>query len=360
MEEIKWFIKNFPDYVEKMKNCSYHHKNHLNLHHLEENVWTHTSLAYLQAVKFNVSKIIKWAILLHDIGRIYTRKIDKEEEYVSFGDFEGVSIYAGLEILTLTDLTLNDKIRVFKIISYHYTMIDYLKYNDPNLKQIVEKFKYDDELLADLADYVKCDLFGRLIDKSKAHYYDENKIMQRCNFIKTIKYNKPKNSKQEKDYSLYIIVGPPCSGKSSWIENYKNKYYLISRDNITLQIGKKYGKFTYDEAYDLADENKIIKNELLDLEKELESKAKNINDRDIIVDNPNLKIKSRREWILNFKETHNIKVVLFLTPLNELINRDEKRKEKGKTITQKGIINKLKTFEFPLFSEGIDKIEYLI
>lgn len=74
MKILSEFIKNNNDLIDLMKNSSYHYDNeNLNLHHLEGDVWTHALMAYINSVKYKCSTYVKWAVLLHDIGRIYTR-----------------------------------------------------------------------------------------------------------------------------------------------------------------------------------------------------------------------------------------------------------------------------------------------
>lgn len=343
-----------------MSNCSYHHNNYLNLHHLEGNVFSHTKESYYIATNLNYSIYIKWAIILHDLGRIYTRRISEENDRVSFGNFEGVSIYVGLEILYQTSLTDQEKIRILKIVAFQYTIIDYIKFQDPSFDDLLKKFNYDTELLEDLAYYVKCDLMGRKIDNSKSHLYNLSLIDDLLLKIKKISFINV-DIKTKKNNIAYILVGPPCSRKSSWIKNNINgNSIIINRDTCVEAIGKNYNKFCYDECYDLMSNNKHIKYEVDTLDNKLENIAKNSSNIDIIIDNPNLKIKNRSEWIIALKETHLIKVILFLTPFNNLIECSKTRSlQIQKTISTDTLIRKLKTFEFPLKSEGFDEIEFI-
>ena len=128
MKILNEFIKNNHDLVDQMKACNYHYNDdNLNLHHLEGDVWTHTMMAYTNAVKYKCSDIVKWAVILHDLGRVYTRSENKEHERVSFGNFEGASVFTSISVLDKTDLTHDEKIKIFKIISYQYTAIDHIK-----------------------------------------------------------------------------------------------------------------------------------------------------------------------------------------------------------------------------------------
>ncbi|WP_455756582.1 AAA family ATPase [Sulfurimonas sp.] len=358
MEILNNFIKTNSELVDMMKKCSYHYdENDLNLHHLEDDVWSHTKKSYQNTIQYNTSIYVKWAILLHDIGRVLTRRENTQEAYVSFGDFEGVSIFMSIDILNKTDLSEVEKVRILKIISYHYTIIDHIKYAKPSKGNLLRIFKYEEELLKDLSHYVRCDLLGRVIDESKAHLYNVNKMDDFITYTQGIQ-NKSKNIEDKKN-TVTILVGPPCSKKSFWTDENKNDSIVINRDSCVEEIGRKYLKNSYNEAYNFMNDNENIKEEVDTLDEDRENYAKNSEDMDIIIDNPNLNIKNRKEWIDAFRETHIIKVIVFLSPLDELIKCNKDRGEKiNKNVTKKVLLNKLKTFEFPLLNEGIDYIEY--
>ena len=355
MKILEWFIKNYSNYVSLMRNCLYHYNDEiLNYHHLEGDVWSHTMMAYQNAIRNGANDYVKYAILLHDIGRVITRKRNKEKEYISFGDFEGVSIYIGIGILNSTNLSVKEKIRVLKIVSYHYTIIDHVKFAEPSKDEIISIFKYEEELLVDLSNYVKCDLLGRIVESSKLKYYDINNLNNFINYCKNLKINKV--IEIEKENSVTILVGPPCSQKSTFIKSINDKKTIvINRDSCVEEVGKRYGKHSYDESYYFMKDNKNIKEEVDNLDEYREDIAKNSINKNIIIDNPNLTIKSRKEWIDAFKDTHNIKVVLFLTKFEKLIICNQTRSKKiSKTVTEKELINKLKTFVFPLKGMSLD------
>jgi len=358
MEILNNFINTNSELVEKMKKCSYHYdENDLNLHHLEGDVWSHTKISYQNTIQYNTSIYVKWAILLHDIGRVLTRQENTEEAYVSFGDFEGVSIFMSIDILNKTNLSEIEKVRILKIISYHYMIIDYIKYNKPSKGKLLRVFKYEEELLKDLSHYVRCDLLGRVIDESKTHLYDVKKMNDFITYTQGIQ-NKNKNIKDKKN-TVTILVGPPCSKKSFWANENKNNAIVINRDSCVEEIGRKYLKYSYDEAYYFMKDHKSIKKEVDNLDEDREDYAKNSENMDIIIDNPNLSVKNRKEWVDAFRETHIIKVIVFLSPLDEIMKCNKNRgKEINKNVSKRELLNKLKTFVFPLLNEGIDYVEY--
>jgi len=354
---IKWFIQNYPDYVTQMRACSYHSNNNINLHHLEGDVWSHTMLSYSKGLNFGVSKTVLIALFLHDIGRIFTRYIDSKGS-VSFGDFEGVSCFVSLDILNKLDLSENEKVDILKIIMNQYNVIDFVKYDETSFDKFVKKYEYNEELVKYLFSYVKCDLFGRIIDSSKSKYYDLSKIQFYEKEASSLKLTHKKKVDKDKK-NLYILIGLPCSGKSRWIEENHKDAFLISRDYCIDTIGKKYAKKSHDEAYELQDKNENISKEVDEL---YESRLKNsyATSEDVIVDNLNLRFEVRQKIITRYKDTHNIYGVLFLKSYNYILNCDKKRtKSENKTIGKTLLIKNMMKFRFPMLKEGFDDIEYI-
>ena len=57
---------------------------------------------------------------------------------------------------------------------------------------------------------------------------------------------------------LYVLIGPPSVGKSTWIKNnFNNNPFIISRDDIVDIVAKKCG-FTYDEMYITPNSNENV------------------------------------------------------------------------------------------------------
>ena len=341
-----------------MKNCTYYYdEKNLNLHHLEGDLWTHTVMAYENTIKYNSSIYVKWAVVLHDLGRIVTRAEDLENKSIYFGYFEGASIYMSINILNKTDLSIDEKNIILTILSYQYNGIDYIKHNNPSIDELTDKFKYQENILKELSHYVHCDLLGRKIDESRIHLYDIDKMEQFIKLTENIQVTK--HAVNNKTNILNILVGPPCSRKSSWVEKHNDNAIVISRDSCVQEIGKKYNKHNYDDSYDLTYNNEDIKKEVDNLEKHKEDIAKNSINKNIIIDNPNLKYKNRKEWIDMFKDTHTVVVTIFLPSFDDIIICTQKRSEKiNKTVTKQIILEKLEYFSYPLLSEGIEHINY--
>lgn len=354
---IKWFIENFPEYVTKMRECSYHLDSYINLHHIEGDVWSHTMLSFSKGLNFGVSKTILLSLLLHDIGRVETRRVN-EDNSLSFGNFEGVSCFMAVEIVNKLHLSKHEKVRILKIIMHQYNVIDFVKYEEISWNKFLDNYKYDEELVKDLFSYVKCDLFGRLIDKNKSKYYNLNKILEYEKKASKIKIQIPQEKdKNKKD--VYILVGLPCSWKSSWIEQSFPSRHVISRDWTVSEVGKKHSLFTYDESSYLEDTNEEVSQEVDELYNELIEKSY-LTDFPIIIDNTNVTIKKRKKWIERYENTHKIHCVVFFKSFKDIFNCNKQRSQlENKTVGEKTLIKQMMNFRFPLLNEGFDDIEYI-
>lgn len=354
---IKWFIKNYPDYVTKMRECSYHHGSYMNLHHLEGDVWSHTMLSFSKGLNFGVSKIILLSLLLHDIGRIKTRHIQKDGS-LFFGDFEGVSCFIALEILNALPLTDNEKVRTLKVIMHQYDVIDFVKYNEIGWNEFALRYRYDEILLKDLFSYVKCDLFGRFIDKTKAKYYDLDNMLTYEKKASLIDIKMPPSKDKDKK-ELYIIVGLPCSQKTSWIKENFLDAHIISRDSVVSEVGKKHNVFTFDEASYLEDTNESVANEVDVLYKQLIDKGYK-TDLPVIIDNTSVTVSKRKKWIQRYKDTHNINAVVFLKSYSDVMQCNNNRSlNENKTVNENVMLKQMINFKFPLLNEGFCDIKYI-
>lgn len=199
---------------------------------------------------------------------------------------------------------------------------------------------------------------------------------------------------------LIILIGPPSSGKTTWINKLIDKtnknYFKISRDDIVEKIAFE-NNMTYDDIFERPHVNQIYGNVHPLYGKVIETKTKKLlydkleylnskifrllnakfdesikSNLDIIIDMTNMNIKSRK---LVFNKFENIlddyeKIAVVFNNggvgLNyALFNISNKRsfeielKGGKKTISMEIIDNMISSYTPPSLSEGFDSIEYV-
>ncbi len=152
---------------------------------------------------------------------------------------------------------------------------------------------------------------------------------------------------------LIILSGIPGSGKSTWIRNHMAKnpekdYVVISSDDIIEELCAQAG-LTYTQGFTqfIGQSTAMVKQR---------SRQAFAARRNIIWDQTNLSIKSRRDKIRQADGYRKIAVVWSLTD-SEWKKRFNKRKgETGKDIPQHVLDKMFRDFTMPSKSEGFDQI----
>lgn len=150
-----------------------------------------------------------------------------------------------------------------------------------------------------------------------------------------------------------ILIGTPCSGKSTWCNNYlkdKPNTMIVSRDNILMEHSNN---LTYSEAWDKVNHKQI----------DLEYKDKIIQsyfyEGNVIIDATNMTSKRRisiLSGVVNFQKT----AIVFNCDKNTFIERNNNRNNsQGKHIPLTVYENMLNSYEEPTEKEGFDKIFFV-
>lgn len=150
--------------------------------------------------------------------------------------------------------------------------------------------------------------------------------------------------------TIYMMVGSPCSGKSTYINNTLNNCEIISSDNIIENIAKEQNK-TYSEVFHEVN--------FKDVEKEMFEEFKNAieNNKNIVVDRTNMTIKSRRRFLSNIPKHYIKYAIVFDTDKETIFKRNKERFEKtGKHIPENVIESFIKNFQMPSKEEGFEYI----
>lgn len=153
--------------------------------------------------------------------------------------------------------------------------------------------------------------------------------------------------------NIYILVGPPGSGKSTWIENeFPGNRYIVSTDNIIEAVARDEGK-TYNEVF-----TTFIKEAEPMMFSDLELYVQGGYDP-IIVDRTNMNIKARArflERIKQFGKKHDYKVHAVVFPKPEDEEYERRLNRPGKTIPEAVINGMLASFQMPTVEEGFTSV----
>lgn len=149
---------------------------------------------------------------------------------------------------------------------------------------------------------------------------------------------------------LYMLIGVPGSGKSTWISNqeWSKDCSIVSSDNLIEYRAKQLGK-TYNEIFSdyIGTATKLMDDQVLDAM---------ANSVDIIWDQTNTSVKSRKAKLAKLKDYEKIAVVFTTPPVDELNRRLASRP--GKAIPTDVMTRMIAGLEMPTEAEGFKEIWY--
>jgi predicted kinase len=150
--------------------------------------------------------------------------------------------------------------------------------------------------------------------------------------------------------NLYVLVGVPASGKTTWFRNqeWADNCYYISTDKHVEAYALAHGR-TYSEVFEdympTAVENMV--------EEVVRARDGNI---DIVWDQTSTTVASRRKKFNMLPDYRKIAVVFNTPAPDELAQRLASRP--GKVIPQEVVQGMIDNFEMPTEQEGFDEIWY--
>jgi predicted kinase len=150
--------------------------------------------------------------------------------------------------------------------------------------------------------------------------------------------------------NLYVLVGVPASGKTTWFRNqeWTDNCYYISTDRHVEAYALAHGR-TYSEVFEdympTAVENMV--------EEVVRARDGNI---DIVWDQTSTTVASRRKKFNMLPDYRKIAVVFNTPAPDELAQRLASRP--GKVIPQEVVQGMIDNFEMPTEQEGFDEIWY--
>lgn len=263
--DINWdFVESFPE-IKRLMECQQNPK-----WHSEGDAWKHTRLAYEKLenevflndfalfYSFNDEelKIIRTAVILHDIGKGTTTSVGKDGNWHSYGhEVEGEKIARVL----LWNEDIDKREVICSLIRFH---MEPLRIFDSKnwLQKIIEigcrvpwKYLYCVKM-ADLLGSVQENGGTMVEDIMKLNFIkDTTKTLglwapnaDRSQFQKIIKHTVNRNhlpwkvNKEQDTKVAYFMIGLPGAGKNTWIENnlsYVENITVISRDDVRVELG---------------------------------------------------------------------------------------------------------------------------
>ena len=148
---------------------------------------------------------------------------------------------------------------------------------------------------------------------------------------------------------VIILVGPPLSGKTTWINNNFPDTYVISRDEIVMEV---FGSRNYNDAFRNVNQKDVDKV----LRKRISDAAKSGNN--VIIDMTNISPKRRRSTLSNFSKDYNKVAVVFPTLSDDdyLFRNNQRIINENKSISLSIIKDMISNYVPPSLEEGFNEI----
>jgi len=149
---------------------------------------------------------------------------------------------------------------------------------------------------------------------------------------------------------VIIMIGPPLSGKTSWInKNFEiSEYELISRDQLVVDV---YGEDDYNAAFGSVNQKEV--------DRLLTQKLTEIGNstKNAIVDMTHMGRKRRIQNLTYFKNHTKIAVIFPILTDEEYQRRNDKRtREEKKTIPIHVIRNMISSYQTISHEEGFNRV----
>ena len=307
-----------------------HSTDHNNPHHQEanSNLLGHVLSVYMQAcTRYPEDSILQLAALLHDIGKPLCQEFKADTARTSFHSHESLGCFLAIDILNKLAIQYSDKIKVIELIARHG---DHWKLSAQTFSN-----RYDQISTDNLRGIAICDTLGSIKLGPNSSLFGED-------FTTQLNIYSP----QVKTYteSCTLLIGPPCSGKSTYLSENYPKTPVISRDKLVHIFGHS---DNYNEAWTKADQTKV------DEALTAQIKAYSAEQEHFIVDMTNMTTKTRAKFT---QLKRSVNAIVFLPSLPTLLQRNQ---ERAHTLDPSIILNMCKRFQPPYPGENFSTINYI-
>ena len=155
--------------------------------------------------------------------------------------------------------------------------------------------------------------------------------------------------KNLKEPFVIILIGPPLSGKSTWIRENFPTTEVISRDETVMEV---YGSRNYTEAFNNVDQkevDKVLTQKFLDA---------NMAKKNVIVDMTHMASKRRKQNLNYFtNDYYKLAVIFPILSEEEYVRRNQKRIEEENKDLPMGVVKSMISSYQPITSdEGFNKV----
>ena len=371
-EVLVWFQNEFPDLVQSMRESDHNFdSDNVNVYHAENDVWSHTMMVFKNSEFFSEGNHhVKWAALLHDLGKPGAREVVEDRKRVRFTGHSGLSAFMAVDVLNKAGLEAEDALLVFKLISMHGELFNYITADGEIKEKVKEVFAFDRDFLRHLTHLVRADSLGRFHSDGNFSYRKVMKdLPEKMEEFFSDVAETVETDVTETEGKLTVLVGPPCSGKSSYLsslmqeiedqaENMSDDTVVISRDDLVVAAGLK-RNMDYNEAWKFFQRNRKLAQEEVDGVLTKNVQAARLFGKSVIVDLTNMTKKGRRRWKHEFAN-YDRKIIVFVVGVSDLKQRcDSRFEETGKFLPEAAVKRMCMNFSLPLKSEDYSDIEYV-
>jgi len=157
------------------------------------------------------------------------------------------------------------------------------------------------------------------------------------------------NLKQLKEPFVIILIGPPLSGKSTWIRENFPTTEVISRDETVMEV---YGSRNYTEAFNNVDQkevDRVLTQKFLDA---------NASKKNVIVDMTHMASKRRKQNLNYFSnDYYKLGVIFPILSDDEYEKRNQKRiEEENKDLPMRIVKSMISSYQPIATDEGFNKV----